>query len=94
MTNPAALRADALHLTSAWQTYQRLREADYVGFMEERQSDAIDEVLAKLTALSSHSHQRWNDAYLVAFARVSGLTFVTFDRACHQLAKPDSILLP
>lgn len=93
ISNPAALQADALDLKSAWLTYQRLRGANYIGFISERDPAAIDEIMPKLTTSSLRSHQVWPDAYLVAFARVAGLTFVTFDRTCHQLAKPDSILL-
>lgn len=94
ISNPAAMRTEALDVSAAWRAYLNLSGAAHVRFLVEPDEGAIDEIMSKLIASSLHSHQRWTDAYLVAFARVSGLTFVTFDRACHQLAKPDSILLP
>jgi len=36
---------------------------------------------------------QWRDAYLAAFARVAGLTLVTFDRGLRQMATGNTLLL-
>ena len=45
-------------------------------------------------ALSSRSSPKlWMDAYLAAFAELSGMRFVTFDKAFRQFPKLDLLLL-
>jgi uncharacterized protein len=46
-----------------------------------REPDSLEEEFRSRSRLSSRSPKLWADAYLLAFASVAGLKFVTFDRA-------------
>ena len=56
-------------------------------------AEVEEAALRALTASSRFAHQQWPDAYLAAFARASGLTLVTFDKALGKLAGKECVLL-
>lgn len=53
----------------------------------------LDAAWREFTDRPSSSPNLWMDAYLAAFARASGCTFVTFDRAFRQFEGLDLLLL-
>jgi len=63
----------------AWEAYDHWKQDERVLFLEEPQN-----IEATFRALSRQPHpnsKNWADAYLAAFAAVSGMQFITFDRA-------------
>ena len=69
------------------------RATPRVSFFTESEPQRVEAALRALTASSRSSHQQWPDAYLAAFARASGLTLVTFDKALGKLAGKECVLL-
>jgi predicted nucleic acid-binding protein len=76
----------------AWQSYDAFLLDERVSFQSEADPAQLDSVLRHLTGGRSFS-QQWPDAYLAAFARVGGLTLVTFDRGLRQMAGGNTVLL-
>ena len=63
----------------AWEAYDRWKQDGRIAFLEEP-----PEIELSFRSRSSDHHPRaknWADAYLAAFAAVSGMQLVTFDRA-------------
>lgn len=74
----------------AWQKYDDLRGDERIRFLSEPEGLEME-----FRALTQHwlpSPKRWVDAYLAAFASLSGHTFVTFDRAFRGRTQPLVIL--
>jgi|SRR6185312_974611 len=90
LTQPAALRQNALTQNEAWKAYEQFRNDNRVTFRDEPAD--LDTVFRRFSARDEISPKRWGDDYLLAFAESGNLTLVTFDRT---LAKrtPDAILL-
>jgi len=76
----------------AWVTYDKLMESDNVAFLTEPDNAQLEFRLRQLSSSTLASPKQWPDAYIAAFAKTSGLTLVTFDRALSQNA-PGTILL-
>jgi predicted nucleic acid-binding protein len=65
----------------AWEAYDRWKQDGRIAFLEEPA-----EIELSFRSRSSEQHpgaKNWADAYLAAFAVVSGMQLVTFDRAFH-----------
>jgi toxin-antitoxin system PIN domain toxin len=77
LTNPHALRRDAMSGMEAWHVIDELLERPNIRFVKE--PDGVQEVWRTLTS-GTVSANTWTDAYLAAFARTTGFTLVTFDR--------------
>jgi toxin-antitoxin system PIN domain toxin len=77
LTNPHALRRDAISGMEAWHVIDELLERPNIRFVKE--PDGVQEVWRTLTS-GTVSANTWTDAYLAAFARTTGFTLVTFDR--------------
>jgi uncharacterized protein len=79
LTTQAVMRSDVRSQAEAWRVYDQWLDDPRVGFLDE--PDGLEQTLR------SHSHPKhpapkdWADAYLLAFALVSGLRLVTFDQA-------------
>ena len=78
MTNSRALAGDALSTEDAWRLADRLRRDDSVIFATEPLG--IDSAWREATKAHKSGSNFWTDAYLAAFAELSGYTLVTFDR--------------
>lgn len=69
----------------AWELYDALRDDLRIAFHDE--PAGIESTWRRLTHGASFSPHVWNDAYLAAFAQLTGLQVVTFDRGFTKYAK-------
>lgn len=91
LTSPAVMGPDqAKSQQDAWKIYDSWLEDDRVEFLEE--PAGLDTHFRSLTQSAQASPKDWADSYLAAFAHVSRLTVVTFDRGFQGKAK-DLVLL-
>ena len=70
---------DTQSMSQAWNVWDRVWADDRVKFLPE--PGDFEREFRLCSRLHSPSPKVWADAYLVAFAAVAGLQFVTFDRA-------------
>lgn len=68
---------EALNQDAAWKTYDRWREDERVGFLDEPPD--LEPRFRALTRRHHPAPKDWADSYLAAFAGTSELTVVTFD---------------
>lgn len=91
LSAPAVMGPDeAKNQQEAWRAYDRWLEDERVEFLEE--PGGLEGQFRALTRSPHASPKDWADSYLAAFAQVSRLTLVTFDRAFQNKAK-DLLLL-
>ena len=69
-------------MSEAWSVWDRVWADTRIAFLPE--PDELEKEFRTRSRLSSHSPKVWADAYLLAFASVAGLKFVTFDRALRE----------
>jgi len=93
LTHPAVMRDEVKSQQEAWKVYDQLLRDARVAFYLETQPERVEAALRTLTGSSRFGHQQWPDAYLAAFAGVSGLTLVTLDKALARLAGRECLLL-
>lgn len=92
LTHPLIMGDETKTQKEAWAAYDKLLADSRVVFHFEPELRELDIEFRSLTTSSRSSAQQWPDAYLAAFARVAGLTLVTFDRALSKLTN-DAVLL-
>jgi toxin-antitoxin system PIN domain toxin len=66
-------------MSEAWSLWDRIWADTRIVFLPE--PDDLEKEFRSRSRLSCRSPKVWADAYLLAFATVSGLKFVTFDHA-------------
>jgi toxin-antitoxin system PIN domain toxin len=93
LTHPSVMQEDVRSQTEAWLAYDSFLQDERVSFHNEADPEPIESAFRKLTSSSRSLSQQWPDAYLAAFARVAGLTLVTFDRGLRQMAAGNAVLL-
>ena len=93
LTHPSVLREDVRSQSEAWKAYDLFLQDERVLVHTEPDPDQLESILRKLTSGRRSSSKQWPDAYLAAFARVAGLTLVTFDRGLSRMASGGAILL-
>jgi toxin-antitoxin system PIN domain toxin len=93
LTHPAVMRDEVRTQQEAWKAYDELSKDARVAFCLETEPEQVDAVLRTLTANPHFAHQEWPDAYLAAFAKVSDLTLVTFDKVLRKLVGSECLLL-
>jgi uncharacterized protein len=79
LTTDQIMGKDAKTMFEAWSLWDRVWSDTRIVFLPE--PDDIEKEFRSRSRLSSASPKVWADAYLLAFAAVAGLKFVTFDRA-------------
>jgi len=79
LTTDQIMGKDARARSEAWSLWDRIW-ADTRCCVSSR-SDAMEKEFRSRSRLSTCSPKVWADAYLLAFAAVAGLKFITFDRA-------------
>jgi uncharacterized protein len=79
LTTDQIMGKDTKTLSEAWDLWGRVWADTRIVFLPE--PDDIEKEFRSRSRLSSRSPKVWADAYLLAFAAVAGLKFVTFDRA-------------
>jgi predicted nucleic acid-binding protein len=70
---------DTKTMSEAWSVWDRVWADTRIAFLPE--PDDLEKEFRSRSRLLSRSPKVWADAYLLAFAAVTGLKFVTFDRA-------------
>ncbi len=93
LTHPAVMRQEVKTQLEAWEAYDLLAGDPRVIFYPEPNPDDVGSELRALTSAGRFAPNQWPDAYLAAFAKVAGLTLVTFDRALSKLVGKDVLLL-
>jgi hypothetical protein len=93
LTHPSVMREDVRSQTGAWQTYDAFLLDERISFHPEADPEQIESSFRRLTSTGRPFSRQWPDAYLAAFARVAGLTLVTFDRGLRQMAAGNTMLL-
>jgi len=80
LTTLAVMGSDeVMSQAQAWNAYDQWMTDSRILFLEEPPN--LETAFRALTRQSQPSAKSWSDAYLAAFAEVSGMRFVTFDRA-------------
>lgn len=69
---------EAMTQTEAWQAYDRWMDDGRILFLDEPPN--LETAFRTLSRRSAPTPKTWSDAYLAAFAAVSDMRFVTFDR--------------
>jgi uncharacterized protein len=70
--------SEVMSQAQAWQVYDRWLEDTRVVFLDE--PVGLEQTFRAHSRRTDSSPKDWTDAYLVAFASVSGLTLVSFDK--------------
>ena len=78
LTNPHVMGLDVKTPQQAWEISDRLLAAPNV--IMEAEPNGLDAAWKKMTPTRSKGSNFWTDAYLAAFAQVTGYPVVTFDR--------------
>jgi len=94
LTNEQVMGGDVRNQIEAWEAYHRWFEDERVEFHGEPESAEFETHFREFSSRGHCSPKLWADAYLGAFARVSGLTLVTFDRAFKAMPAVDTAVLP
>ncbi|HEY1262450.1 MAG TPA: TA system VapC family ribonuclease toxin [Terriglobales bacterium] len=79
LTTEAILGEDTLTMSAAWNLWDKTWTDTRISLLAEPVN--LDPDFRFRSRLASASPKVWADAYLLAFASVAGLRFVTFDRA-------------
>jgi uncharacterized protein len=79
LTTEQILGKDTQTMSEAWGLWDRVWADTRVAFLPE--PDGLEREFRARSRLSSRSPKVWADSYLLAFASVSGLKLVTFDRS-------------
>jgi toxin-antitoxin system PIN domain toxin len=85
LTAEAVMGREVLTQAGAWRAYDRWLNDQRVAFMEEPQG--LEAPFRALTRSAQAAPKDWADSYLAAFAAVSQLTVVTFDRGFEGKAR-------
>lgn len=79
LTAEAVMGDEVLTQVEAWQVYDSWRQDDRVTMMDE--PPGLERRFRALTRSRQAAPKAWADAYLAAYAEISEVTLVTFDRA-------------
>lgn len=93
LTNEQVMGVDAMTQAQAWREYHRWFEDERIEFHREPESPQFETAFQEFSRKGRRSPKLWADAYLAAFARVAGLTLVTFDQAFRAMTEVPSLVL-
>jgi len=93
LTHTSVMSDEVKTPLEAWKAYDLLRGDPRVAFWPEPDPDDVCQEFRALAMATRFSPQQCMDAYLAAFAKVSGLTLITFDRALGKLATNNVLVL-
>ena len=79
LTTEAIMGKDVKTMSEAWYLWDQVWADHRISFLPE--PDGLEEKFRQRSRRASRSPKVWADAYLLAFASVAGLKFVTFDSA-------------
>jgi uncharacterized protein len=93
LTTAAVMGSDeVMTQAEAWHAYDVWRDDGRVLFLEE--PPHLEDLFRQLSHQPRSNSKNWADAYLAAFAAVSGMQLVTFDRGFHGKIEQGLILQP
>ncbi len=93
LTTSAIMGADeVMSQSQAWDAYDQWKQDGRVFFLEEPYD--VEPAFRALTLQFRPNPKGWSDSYLAAFAAVSGVRLVTFDRALQGKIENILILKP
>ena len=93
LTTSAVMGTDeVMTQVQAWEVYDHWKQDGRVFFLDEPPN--IESAFRGLTRQLRPNPKNWADAYLAAFAAVSGMQLVTFDRALYGKVENLVILRP
>ena len=82
LTTEAVMGSDeVMSQAGAWEAYDNWLKDDRVSFLAE--PPALEDAFRALSRVRRPAPKDWADSYLAAFALVSNLTIVTFDKALY-----------
>ena len=87
------MQEDVRSQAEAWRAYDLFLRDERVSFHNETDPDQLESAFRRLACGGRSFSQQWPDAYLAAFARIAGLTLVTFDHGLRRMAAGNSVLL-
>jgi toxin-antitoxin system PIN domain toxin len=79
LTTDQVMGKETKTMSEAWNLWDRVWADTRISLLPE--PDDLEREFRSHSRMSSRSPKMWADAYLLAFATVAGLKFVTFDRA-------------
>ncbi len=79
LTTETVMGSDTKTMPEAWRLWDRVWADSRIAFLPE--PAGLEQEFRSRSRVASRSPKVWADAYLLAFAKVAGLRFVTFDRA-------------
>jgi uncharacterized protein len=79
LTTKTIMGEDTQTMSGAWALWDRVWADPRISFLAE--PDNLEKEFRRRSRLSTSSPKLWGDVYLLAFASVAALRFVTFDRA-------------
>ena len=92
LTNEKVMGNQRRSHAQAWADYLQLMSQKAIVYLEEPQN--VEDILAAHCKREGSSPSFWTDAYLAAFAKACGLTFVTFDKGFKRFPGLKLELLP
>ncbi len=79
LTNPKVMEEEIMTQRGAWAAYHRWFEDGRVAFLPEPASADFEHVFHAASLRERPAAKLWAGAYLAAFARIAGLSLVTFE---------------
>jgi toxin-antitoxin system PIN domain toxin len=79
LTTQAVMGSEVMTQPQAWQIYDLWLDDPRVAFLDE--PSGLEEAFRAYSRRRSPAPKEWADSYLLAFAAISGLRLVTFDKA-------------
>jgi toxin-antitoxin system PIN domain toxin len=94
LTNPQVMEEEVMTQRGAWAAYHRWLDDGRIAFMPEPAAAGFEQIFQAASLRPRPATKLWADAYLAAFARIAGLSVVTFDRGFPRLDGLEVELLP
>ena len=85
LTNRSVMKGDELTPDAAWRRLERIR-ADLKPLFAAEPA-GLEKVWQDMSSKAGSGSNFWTDAYLAAFAKTAGYTFVTFDRGVSRYGR-------
>jgi uncharacterized protein len=92
LNNPSVMREDTLDAATCWDLWHQLLEDQRLRYTP-IEPNGLDAAFERFTTGKVFTSRLWTDAYLAAYALVSGLALVTFDQGFRQFDSLECHLL-
>jgi toxin-antitoxin system PIN domain toxin len=90
LTTDQVMGKETKTMSEAWSLWDRVWADTRIAFLPE--PDDLEKEFRSRSRMSSRSPKVWADSYLLAFAAVAGLKFVTFDQSLRSRASDVLVL--